>query len=101
MAMRRRSPGESAAAWKQEMMSIGSPVRESVPGRIEPSDMMTAGTLCSRIAASVPTGGLSQATTGALGVSPSPALENETTGVRRHPEVAGQQPRSRQDGQYT
>ena len=44
-------------------MSIGSPVRESMPGRIDPSDMITAGTLCSRIAASVPTGGLSQATT--------------------------------------
>ena len=62
-ARRRRSAGESAAAWKQEMMSIGSPVRESMPGRIDPSDMITAGTLCSRIAASVPTGGLSQATT--------------------------------------
>src|SRR6266487_4510888 len=54
-ARRRRSAGESAAAWKHEMMSIGSPVRESMPGRIDPSDMITAGTLCSRIAASVPT----------------------------------------------
>ncbi len=34
-----------------------------MPGRIDPSDIITAGTLCSRIAASVPTGGLSQATT--------------------------------------
>ena len=35
-------------------MSIGSPVWGSVPGRIDPSDMITAGALCSRIAASVP-----------------------------------------------
>ena len=35
----------------------------SVPGLIDPSDISTAGALCSRIAASVPTGGLSHATT--------------------------------------
>ncbi len=33
------------------------------PGLIEPSERSTAGWLCSRMAASVPTGGLSQATT--------------------------------------
>ena len=34
-----------------------------MPGLIEPSERITAGSLCSSIAASVPTGGLSQATT--------------------------------------
>ena len=34
-----------------------------MPGRIEPSDIIIAGLLCSNTAAKVPTGGLSQATT--------------------------------------
>ena len=34
-----------------------------MPGRIDPSDMIMAGLLCSKTAASVPTGGLSHATT--------------------------------------
>ncbi len=38
-----------------------SPALGSVPGWIGPSDMMIAGWLCSSKAASVPTGGLSQA----------------------------------------
>ena len=53
----------SPANWKPVTRSIRSPVCGSVPGLIEPSDSITAGALCSRIAASVPTGGLSHATT--------------------------------------
>ena len=34
-----------------------------MPGLIGPSETITAGVLCSRMAATVPTGGLSQATT--------------------------------------
>ena len=45
------------------MISIASPDTESLPGLMEPSDIKIAGLLCSNIAASVPTGGLSQATT--------------------------------------
>ena len=45
------------------MRSIVSFVFESTPGLIDPSDMMIAGLLCSKIADKVPTGGLSQATT--------------------------------------
>ena len=44
-------------------MSNGSLVTESIPGLIGPSDIIIAGLLCSKIADSVPTGGLSQATT--------------------------------------
>ena len=63
-AMRVRVAGSgSPATWKPVTMSIGSPVCGSVPGLIDPSDSSTAGALCSRIAASVPTGGLSHATT--------------------------------------
>ena len=40
-----------------------SPLSGSAPGLIEPSEKNTAGSLCSRTAASVPTGGLSHATT--------------------------------------
>ena len=45
------------------MISSLSLVMESIPGRIGPSDIIIAGLLCSSIAAAVPTGGLSQATT--------------------------------------
>ena len=47
-----------------------SPVSESTPGLIEPSDIKIAGLLCSKIAASVPTGGLSHATTAITPSSP-------------------------------
>ncbi len=60
----------SPAAWKPVMMSIGCPVSESLPGRIGPSDMMIAGRSCSSTPASVPTGGLSQATTAMTPSSP-------------------------------
>ena len=43
---------------------------ESIPGRIEPSDIIIAGLLCSKIAARVPTGGLSQATTAIVPSNP-------------------------------
>ena len=55
-------------------MSMRSPVAGSVPGRIEPSDRIIAGGLCSRSAASVPTGGLSQATT-AIGAGNAVGLQ--------------------------
>src|SRR4029079_10710864 len=51
-------------------MSSFSPVLGSVPGWIGPSDMMMAGWLCSSSAASVPTGGLSQATTAIVPARP-------------------------------
>ena len=59
----RSSSSGSPAAWKAATRSIRSPVTGSCPGRIDPSDRITAGTLCSNRAATVPTGGLSQATT--------------------------------------
>ena len=61
----------SPANWKPVTRSIRSPVCGSMPGLIDPSDSSTAGALCSRIAASVPTGGLSQATTA---ISPATLL---------------------------
>jgi hypothetical protein len=57
------STSGSLATWKQLTRSIVSPVSGSLPGRIEPSDSTTAGTLRSMIAAVAPTGGLSHATT--------------------------------------
>ena len=52
------------------MMSSASPVLGSWPGWIGPSDMMIDGRLCSSSAASVPTGGLSQATTAIVPARP-------------------------------
>ena len=51
-------------------MSSAAPVSGSWPGWIGPSDMMIAGWLCSSSAASVPTGGLSQATTAIVPARP-------------------------------
>src|SRR5207302_1179055 len=59
----RAAASGSPANWKAATTSMRSPVAGSIPGWIEPSDTSTAGALCSRTAASVPTGGLSQATT--------------------------------------
>ena len=42
----------------------------SFPGLIDPSDIIIAGLLCSRIADKVPTGGLSQATTAIMPSTP-------------------------------
>ena len=78
-AMRVRSSASgSPATWKALTRSIRSPVSGSVPGWIEPSDMMIAGALCSSSAASVPTGGLSQATTA---ISPATALADRCTSM--------------------
>ena len=52
------------------------PSPDRSPGLIEPSERMTAGVLCSRRAARVPTGGLSQATTA---ISPATPLAARCT----------------------
>ena len=62
MRVRRVGSG-SPATWNAVTRSMRSPVTGSIPGWIEPSDRSTAGALCSSTAASVPTGGLSHATT--------------------------------------
>ena len=63
-ARRARTSGSgSAAYWNAVTRSMGSPVTGSIPGWIEPSESISAGALCSSSAASVPTGGLSHATT--------------------------------------
>ena len=54
---------EDSYGYRPGRSAIRSPVCGSLPGLIDPSDISTAGALCSRIAASVPTGGLSHATT--------------------------------------
>ena len=59
----RRAGSGSPAVWNAVTRSMRSPVAGSAPGLIEPSERKTAGTLRSRTAASVPTGGLSHATT--------------------------------------
>ena len=58
------APGSgSPATWNAVTRSMRSPVVGSVPGLIEPSERNTAGSSRSSTAASVPTGGLSHATT--------------------------------------
>ena len=59
----RNSSSVLEAAWKASTRSTRSPLRGRCPGTMEPSERTTAGTFCSTMAATVPTGGLSQATT--------------------------------------
>ena len=58
---------------------MGAPVAGSMPGWMEPSDRITAGVSFSRMAASVPTGGLSQATTAIRPATPLAARWTSAT----------------------
>ena len=79
IASRVRTAGSGSAAHGNAVTrSMRSPVAGSVPGWIEPSERITAGRSCSRIAASVPTGGLSQATTA---TTPATSLARRCTSI--------------------
>ena len=62
-ANRARTSSSWSATWKADTRSMRPPVSGSTPGLMGPSERMTAGVLFSSTAATVPTGGLSQATT--------------------------------------
>ena len=62
-ANRARTSASWSATWKADTRSMRSPVAGSIPGRMGPSERMTAGVSFSSTAATVPTGGLSHATT--------------------------------------